>query len=497
MPRIAIAGFLHETNTFATDPTTYADFCKVAAFPGMLRGAELLANAKFPLSTGGFVAKAKEAKWDLFPILWCFAEPAGYVTPNAFERVMAEIIHALATNGPFDGVYLDLHGAMVTRECPDGEAEILRRVRAVIGPDVPLVNSLDLHGNVGQGMMDNADAMVAYRTYPHVDMRPTGARAFALVERLVASKKKLAKAYRRIPFLMPIHQQSTFMEPAKSIYAELERLEAGDEQVSSLSFLMGFPLADIEMCAPSVLAYGETQGAADKAADALVAFIMKHERAFEPGLKSPDDAIGIALKSRGNRAVVLADVQDNAGAGGTADTMGLIEALVRAKAPDAVVAMVYDPDSAAKAHEAGEGAEVTLDLGGKSVAGHKPMRATFTVEKLADGPFPLTGPMGSGSTANLGKVAQLRVGGIRIVVTSGRTQCLDQAYFRHAGIEPSEHKLVVVKSTNHYRADFESIADAIIPVAAPSNYDVNPANLTWHNLPAGLRLYGNGPAVKG
>ena len=496
MPRIAIAGFLHETNTFATDPTTYADFCKVAAFPGILRGAQMLENPRFPLATGGFVTAAKAKGWDLVPVLWCFAEPAGYVTADAFERVMAEIVHGIASNGPYDAVYLDLHGAMVTREYPDGEAEILRRVRAVIGPDMPLVNSLDLHGNVGPGMMAGADAMVAYRTYPHVDMRATGERAAVLIERLMANRKKLAKAYRRIPFLMPIHQQSTFMEPAKSIYAELERIEAADRQVASLSLLMGFPLADIEMCAPSVLAYGETQAAADKAADALVDFIMKRERAFVPGLKQPDEAVAAALASRGNRAVVLADVQDNAGAGGTADTVGLIEALVRAKAPDAVVAMVYDPESAAKAHAAGEGAEVTLDLGGKSVAGHKPMRAVFTVEKLADGPFPLTGPMGSGSTANLGKVAQLRIGGVRIVVTSGRTQCLDQAYFRHAGIEPAEHKLVVVKSTNHYRADFESIADAIIPVAAPSNYDVNPANLAWHNLPAGMRLYGNGPAVE-
>jgi microcystin degradation protein MlrC len=192
---------------------------------------------------------------------------------------------------------------------------------------------------------------------------------------------------------------------------------------------------------------------------------------------------------------VLADVQDNAGAGGTSDTVGMIEALVRAEAPDAVVGILYDPDSAAKAHAAGEGKTVTLDLGGKLVRGQKPFRASFVVEKVADGPFPLTGPMGSGLNANLGKVACLRIGGVRIVVASGRTQCNDQSYFRHAGIEPAEHKLIVVKSTNHYRADFESLADAVVAVAAPSVYDVNPANLAWHHLPKGTRLFGKGPAV--
>lgn len=494
MPRVAIAGFLHETNTFAPTETQYADFGKVAALPGFLRGQQIVDNPRFPLATGGFVEKAKAANWELFPIMWCFAEPDGYVTANAFERVMAEIIRGLAENGPFDGVYLDLHGAMVTREHHDAEAEILRRVRAVVG-NVPVVNSLDLHGNIGQGMMDGADAMVAYRTYPHIDMRATGARAFALLDRLMRDKKPLAKSWRRVPFLMPIHQQSTFTEPAKTIYAELDAIEAADRNVASVSVLMGFPLADIAECAPTVLAYAETQAAADAAADRVLALIMKHEAAFAPDLKAPDDAVAMAVKSRGNRAVVLADVQDNAGAGGTSDTVGMIEALVRADAPDAIVGILFDPESAAKAHAAGEGKTVTLDLGGKLVRGQKPFRASFVVEKLADGPFPLTGPMGAGLNANLGKVAQLRIGGVRIVVASGRTQCNDQSYFRHAGIEPSEHKLIVVKSTNHYRADFESLADAVVAVAAPSLYDVNPANLAWQHLPKGTRLYGKGPAV--
>lgn len=496
MARIAVAGFLHETNTFAPTPTVYDDFCKVAAFPGMLRGQQLLENPRFPVATGGFVTAAQKAGHQLFPILWCFAEPAGYVSADAFERIMAELVQAIATNGPFDAVYLDLHGAMVTREYEDAEGEILRRVRAVIGPDLPLVNSLDLHGNVGPAMVENASAMVAYRTYPHVDMRDTGERALRLIEHLLQTGKPLAKAYRPLPFLMPIHKQSTFSEPGASIYNELAAIERDDQAVASMSLLMGFPLADISMCWPTVLAYGDSPEAAESAAERLVEFIAARESEFAPGLLNAEDAVRAALTHNGVKPVLLADVQDNAGAGGTSDTMGMVEALVHANAPDAIVGLVYDPEAAASAHKAGQGAKVALDLGGKLVAGHKPFRAEFLVEKLAEGQFPLTGPMLGGFTANLGKVAQLRIGGVRIVVASERTQCNDQAYFRHAGIEPAEHRVIAVKSTNHYRADFQPLADRIIEVAAPSVYDVDPAHLPFTRLREGLRMSGKGPEFK-
>lgn len=496
MARIAIAGFLHETNTFAPGFTTFADFDAKAAFGGIVRAEKMLANPKFPLATGGFVKAAQEAGHDLFPILWCFAEPGGYVTADAFERILGEIVFSLVQNGPFDAVYLDLHGAMVTTEHDDAEAEILRRVRAVVG-SIPVVNSLDLHGNIGPGMMEQADAMVAYRTYPHIDMRATGERAFRLVETLLATGKPLAKAIRRLPFLLPIHRQSTFTEPCKSIYEDLEAIEAADPDLASLSFLPGFPLADIPMCGATVLAYGATQAAANRAAEKLAQIVAGHEAAFEPSLKTPKDAASLALGYTGNRSILLADIQDNAGAGGTSDTVGVIEALVAAKVPDAVVAILFDPESAAKAHAAGEGKAVTLDLGGKLVPGQTPFRTEVVVEKLADGPFAMTGPMNGGLTADLGKMAQVRIGGVRVVLSSARTQCNDQDYFRHVGIEPKDHKVIVVKSSNHYRADFQPLSDQIVEIAAPGACDMNPGNLKWTKLPAGMRLYGNGPAFSG
>ncbi len=493
MARIALAGFLHETNTFAPAPTTYADFASRPSGLTFLHGGDVAAYARIPRATGGFIAAAAPAGHEVVPLLWCSAEPGGTVTNDAFERVMAEMLQRLVEAGRFDAVYLDLHGAMATEHYDDAESETLRRVRAIVGPDVPIVASLDLHGNIGAPSAALSDALVAYRTYPHIDMRETGGRAFALVARILA-RGPLGKAWRKLPFLMPLHRQTTVADPCRAIYAEMARIEA-EPGMASMSLLPAFPMADVPVLAPVVLAYADTQARADAAADRFVAAIMAREAEFAPGLKTPEEAIELARSAPAGKPVIFADVQDNSGAGGTSDTIGIIAALVKAKVDDAIVAIIYDPDSAAKAHAAGIGKTVALDLGGKLVPGQRPFRGDFVVETLADGPFPLTGPMGKGNLANVGKVAQVRIGGVRVVVASKRTQCLDQAYFRHAGLEPKDHRIVVVKSTNHYRCDFQDMAGAIVDVAAPSVYDVNPAHLVWRKLPPGLRLYGKGPAV--
>jgi microcystin degradation protein MlrC len=494
MPRIAIAGFAHETNTFAPTPTALPDFLMTTTAPSGMRGDAILANPDLAMPIGGFVTAAREAGDHLVPICWYAAEPAGIVTAHAFERIVAEIVHGIATAGAIDAVYLDLHGAMVADGYDDGEAEILRRVRAVIGPDMPLVASLDLHANVGDGMIADATALVAYRTYPHVDMRATGARAHQIIRWCLDTGRRPAVCVRRLDFIMPPHRQSTMTEPARSLYAELEAIEAQSPDIVSMTFNMGFHLADIPMNGPTVIAYATNARDADAAADRLARSAAAHEKAFGIGLVPPAEAIRLALQQPPGKPVILADVQDNAGGGATSDTVGILEALVAAKVDDAILAILHDPEAARAAHRAGEGARLRLGLGGKLMAGHKPFETDVVVETLADGPFPFTGPMMRGNTGNLGKVACLRIDGVRVVVAEGRTQCLDQAYFRHAGLEPSRHRIVVVKSTNHYRADFAGIAERIIEVDSPGLSSMNTAALPFTRLRSGIRLYGGGPA---
>src|SRR6202048_2953886 len=235
MTRIAVGGFLHETNTFAPTKATYDDFVHGGGWPAMAQGADVLKTMRnINVGLAGFVEQAETRGWELVPTISCGASPSAHVTEDAYERIVKVMVDGIKAAGPLDAVYLDLHGAMVTEHLDDGEGEILARVRKVIGKDVPLVASLDLHANVTPEMMEHADALIAYRTYPHVDMADSGCASARHLALLLQSKRKFAKACRQLPFLIPISWQCTFDEPCKSIYARLAARESA--AVPTLSF---------------------------------------------------------------------------------------------------------------------------------------------------------------------------------------------------------------------------------------------------------------------
>lgn len=494
-PRIAFGGFLHETNTFAPSKAGMDDFLQGGGWPSLARGQEIFAAVdKVNVGAAGFVAFARAQGWETVPTLWCAASPSAHVTAETFEALTDELVSRIAASLPVDGVYLDLHGAMVSEAFDDGEGEVLRRVRAAIGPDVPLVASLDLHGNVTPLMMAMADGLVAYRTYPHVDMAETGSRAAAFLASLLGTRRRPAKAFRQIPYLIPIAWQATAMEPCRTIYAELAALEG--ESVPTLSFLPGFPAADFPDCGPSVLAYGATQADADRAADAVAARILASEAAFKGRVFSPDEGVreAMALAGRASRPVVIADTQDNPGAGGDSDTMGMAHALVRNGATRAAIGVIVDPVAASAAHAAGEGATISVSLGARSgVPGDAPLVADFVVEALSEGRFVAPGPFYGGARMNLGPSACLRIGDVRIVVGSRKAQMADQAMYRQVGIEPTGQAILVNKSSVHFRADFEPIAETILVCAAPGPMPVDPAVLPWRRLRPGIRTSPLGP----
>jgi microcystin degradation protein MlrC len=404
------------------------------------------------------------------------------------------MVDGIKAAGPLDAVYLDLHGAMVTEHLDDGEGEILARVRQVIGKELPLVVSLDLHANVTPEMVEHADALIAYRTYPHVDMADTG-RAAARHLALLLSGHKFAKAFRQLPFLIPISWQCTNDQPTKAIYEELAALES--DAVPTLSFAPGFPAADFPHCGPSVFAYGRTQADADAAVDQLTKLIIGREDDFDGRIYTPDEGVrhAMELASRATRPVIIADTQDNPGAGGDSDTTGMLRALVRNHATNAAIGVIYDPQSAQAAHAAGVGATVTLALGGKSgIAGDAPYKESFVVEQLSDGKFVAPGPYYGGRDMDMGPSASLRIGGVRVVVSSHKAQLADQSMYRYVGIEPSAQSILVNKSSVHFRADFEPIAETLLICAAPGAMPADTAALPWTRLRAGIRTRPNGPA---
>jgi microcystin degradation protein MlrC len=495
MTRIAVGAFLHETNTFAPTKATYDDFVHGGGWPSMAHGGDVLkVMRKINVGLAGFVEAAEANGWELVPTISAAASPSAHVTRDAFERVMKEMVDGIAAAGPIDAVYLDLHGAMVTEHYDDGEGETLARVRKVIGKDLPLVVSLDLHANVSPEMMEHADALIAYRTYPHVDMADTGRACARHLALLLKTKQRFAKAFRQLPFLIPISWQCTNDQPTKGIYEKLAALES--DAVPTLSFAPGFPAADFRDCGPSVFAYGRTQADADAAADRVVALVESHEDDFDGRIYSPDDGVRLAMElaKTARKPIIIADTQDNPGAGGDSDTTGMLRALVRNKA-SAATGVIYDPQSAKAAHAAGVGATVTLDLGGKSgISGDAPYKESFIVEKLSDGKFVASGPYYGGRDMDMGPSACLRIGDIRVVVGSYKAQLADQSMYRYVGIEPTEQKILVNKSSVHFRADFEPIAEKLLICAAPGAMPADTATLPWTRLRPGIRIKPNGPA---
>ena len=489
MTRIAIGGFLHESHSFAPHPTTWQDFVHPAGFPPLSEGSEMLDAVRgTSVPAAGALAAAVAEGADVVPLAWTLANPAGPVQDEAFERIAALICAGLSRAldaALLDGVYLDLHGAAVVESFPDAEGELLRRVRAIIG-ELPLTISLDPHANLTARMVTLADAVVPFRTYPHVDMKDAGARAMRLLLRRIERGKPWARAFRQLPFWLPLGSQCTLLPPMNEVMAERASLAARLD-VAELAFCFGFPYADFPDCGSAVATYADTQARADAATDAFAAHVAAREADFVQDLLPAAEAVAEAkrLAARASKPIVIADTQDNPGGGGHGDTTGLLAELVRQQAKGAVLCLINDAASVAACAATGEGGSLALSLGGKSDG--QPFDCTARVLKLTDGRFTLTGPMGAGNPGNLGPCALIDIDGVRVMVVSHKVQALDQAILRHVGVEPAECPILVLKSSVHFRADFAPIAERIIVGIAPGPVVADPAILNFRYVRPDVR----------
>ncbi len=495
--RVLVAGYQHETNTFAPTLADWGAFTRGDSFPAYVRGDEMpktLGGINIPVA--GFLDAAKARGWTVVPSGWAGAIPSSYVTRDAFERIagaICEDVERARTGGGLDAIYLDLHGAAVAEDADDSEGELLARLRAIVGDALPIVASLDLHANVTRRMLRLADALVSYRTYPHVDMAATGARAAELLARRVGAGRREPMHARRLPFLIPLNAQSTWLEPAKTFYAELEALDR--ESGAVLSFCMGFPAADFDECAPVVWGHG---GQAHDAVERLYASVAE-PAPWQLEITDAREAIAqaMALADKASAPVVVADTQDNPGAGGDSNTTGMLHALLALGAgrrfPGRVaLGLLFDRAAARNAHEAGVGAEIDLALGTAvptftGLDSDPPVRGRYKVLALGDGRCTLKGPMMHGLTVQLGPSACLEIDGIRIAVVSGKKQLLDRELLRMVGIHAEQMRIIVVKSSNHFRADFQPIASHVLVAKAAGPMAADPADLPWRKLAATTR----------
>jgi microcystin degradation protein MlrC len=429
MLRIAIAGFHIESCTFSPLVSGAADFL-------MLRGDDLA-------KTYGFLARYPDV--EATAILRARATPGGPVDRAFYDAMKSEIIESLRAGQPWDGVFLHLHGAANVVGLDDAEGDLIAAVRAVVGPDCPISASYDLHGNVSQPVFDGLDILSAYRTAPHIDWYETVERAFTLLIDCVRSGVRPFKAFIPVPILLPGEQTSTEWEPAGRLYKQIPIIIA-EENVLDASILIGYVWADEPRSTASVLAFGDNQAAVDRAAKRLAQYFwdVRHEFQFGVPTDSVDNCINIALAAP-QIPVVISDSGDNPTAGGAGDVPYTLGRLMALNVPDAVYASMPDPKAIAICRAAGVGAMVELRLGGKlDPINGQTLSVKGQVLTLASFPLP-THDTADASSGVMNHMAVVQIGGILCIITTARTPFHHIADFTRLGIDPSQHKIVVVK----------------------------------------------------
>lgn len=457
---VLTAEFAHESNTFSIRPTDLAAF-RARLF---LQGDAALAEREGAnTDIAGFMDVARAQGWQTRHAISASASPAGPVTRAAFEEI-AGCILAAAQAGPLDGILLGLHGAMVVEDHPDGEGLLLERLRAVVGPDLPIAVTLDPHANVTARMCDLAQIVMSYATYPHVDMRDTARRAASLLHRTMTGE--IAPRTLRVtrPMLEEANSGRTDEGPMIARHA-LARAHEATPGALAVSINAGFGNADIPELGPTVLVtHTGDAGPHLTFAEALADDIWARRHEVLNHFLTPAEAAAEALAHTGTGPLVIADYADNPGAGSYGDAPGLLSALLDVGVTNACFGPMVDPEAAAFLHAQEVGAEFTLPLGGKTDPrfGGGPITVTGTVTLLSDGRYVGDGPMIGGLPGDWGPTAVLRVAGVDVLVVSNHGQMLDLQQFRAFGIDPAAHRIVALKSQQHFRAAFAPIAARVI-----------------------------------
>ncbi|GFE63869.1 M81 family metallopeptidase [Litoreibacter roseus] len=484
----------HETNTFNIRPTDLQAFRDRYLLDGP---AAIGAKGDKNTELAGLLDVGRAYDWTMTHAISAAAGPGGRVTRMAFDALLAPVLEAAAQDG-WDGVFLILHGAMVTEDHDDGEGEILRRLRAVIGPELPIAVTLDPHANVTSAMCALSQILVSFTTYPHVDIRATGRRAAELLHRNMTGEiqPRTYRAHR--PMLEEANGGRTDIGPMIDRHAMARAFEAR-RGVYAISINGAFPCADIAEIGPTVLVTGEGETArltamANELADDIWA--RRHE-AFNTYL-APSQAAAIARAWRPDSGpLVIADYADNPGSGAYGDAPALLAALLEADVGNACFGPLIDAQAAAELQDAPIGGQVTLQIGGKTMPafGGGPLDVTGTLMWCGEGRVVGDGPILGGQERSFGPTAVLRVAGIDVLIVSIAHQMLDLQQFRAFGIEPTAKSVVVLKSMQHFRAAFAPIAGRIIVcdtgALCTTRYDLLP----YKNVPRPIFPLDQGVAV--
>jgi microcystin degradation protein MlrC len=457
---------MHETNTFSRVPTDMAvirrrDFHLENEIPAAFRGTRSAFGATFEA--------ADKFGWSLVHPVSANPNPSGIVTDDAFETVTGMVLDAVDKRGPIDGVLLHLHGAMVSESHEDAEGEFLARLRRRLGPEVPVVVTLDLHANVTQRMADNANALIAYRTYPHIDQYERAWQGAELLERAMQGEVRPKTVIARRAMLHGLDWGRTQRGPMAELLARGNAIEERGEALT-VSICAGFPLADIYDAGPSVTVTvdaGRPGMRGQAIAENFMDYAWETRDYTSVNMLSVAEAVALAGRGEpGDRPLVVADFTDNPGGGGYGDATAFLQGLIEAGVDSVAFHAICDPEAVQEGMRAGVGAKTTLTLGGKTdpLLGGGPLTLFGEVVCLTNGRFIAYGPMGGGIERDYGPSMVFRVGGIDIIAITNNGQAVDLAQFTSLGVDPTRYRTVAVKSMQHFRAAFEPIAREVVLV---------------------------------
>ncbi len=479
--RVLTAEVFHETNTFSRLHTDEEAFRNRLFLPGKDALAE---RRDTNTEIAGFLDVADACDWEIDHVLSVAAGPSGYVTRGAFDWICRPIVDRVC-EGNHNGILLALHGAMVPEFCEDGEGELLQRIRAVVGPSMPIAVSLDPHANVTQLMCELADILISFKTYPHVDMRDTGRQAANILQRTMTGEIKPRTLIVRPPMLKEINGGRTDIGPMIDRLAKARAYEARDD-VFAVSVNGGFASADIAEVGPSVLVTCEGDYSAHgKFADDISEDIWARRNDGLNTYLTVEAAAALATTYQSAQGpLIIADYADNPGGGAYGDSTALLEAMLTAKVDEACFGPIVDSNTVQALCGLRLGARVSVDLGGKTdpVLGGGPLHLNAELVHVSDGHFIGDGPIMGGLPGSFGPSLVIRVDGIEIIVTSLARQIMDLQQFKAFGIYPECKRVVALKSMQHFRAAFTPISGQIIVCDSGALCTPNYTRMPYENV---------------
>ena len=480
MPIIAIGGIMHESNTFNPVPTDLEAFES-----GTLAVGDEIFNifSEAHHEVGGFIQGASEYGYELYPTQMTSAMPAGPVADTAFDQLVGSLIQRIQSNKKLDGLLLALHGAMVVESYPDGDGEVLRRLRTALGTDFPIVTTLDHHTNVSEQMVAKSTALVIYKTNPHIDQRQRGLQAAKLLMRIIRKEVNPTQALAKPPMLINMLHQNTSVPPLRPVLEEAKKRE-NSSKILAANVAAGYPYADVNEVGPSVVVVTDNDPAL-ALAEATELSDMLWDARDQLAIQLPDatEAVRQAIQST-NHPVVLVEMGDNIGGGSPGDSTFILSQLIQQNA-DRFVVVIFDPDAVNVCIQAGVREQVNIKVGGKSDALHgAPVQIKGHVRLIHDGYYEETEPRHGGHRYHdqgITAVVEVQEKGL-VVLTSKRQVPFSLHQLLSLGINPEHRKFIVVKAAIAYRAAYEPIAGKIIEVDTPGLTAVNPLHFVYKNV---------------